>query len=88
MRATTLISVISIMATAVFAMPAQESLYERSIEKRCPNSPSQVACEQACNSVVRKACSACGSNGTCQTECQRVRYASCYKCCDQKCVTC
>ncbi|KAL2146407.1 hypothetical protein VTI28DRAFT_4160 [Corynascus sepedonium] len=88
MRATAFVSLLSLVATAAFAAPAEESLYERSIEKRCPNSGSQIACEQACTSVVRRACSSCGSSSTCHSECERVRYASCYKCCDSKCNTC
>ncbi|SPO04661.1 uncharacterized protein DNG_07346 [Cephalotrichum gorgonifer] len=54
----------------------------------CPNGPSQVACEQACASVVRRACASCGGNPSCQVACERARRASCYKCCDQKCTTC
>ncbi|KAK4103025.1 hypothetical protein N658DRAFT_505451 [Parathielavia hyrcaniae] len=88
MRVTTILSVLSLMATAAFAAPADEALTDRSIEKRCPNSGSQVACEQACVSVVRRACSSCGGNPSCQSACERARYASCYSCCSSRCTTC
>ncbi|KAK4127033.1 hypothetical protein N657DRAFT_677727 [Parathielavia appendiculata] len=88
MRATTILSVFGLMAAAAFAAPADEALTDRSIEKRCPNPGSQIACEQACVSVVRRACSSCGGNPSCQIACERVRYDSCYSCCDRRCSTC
>ncbi|KAL2163378.1 hypothetical protein VTH06DRAFT_5435 [Thermothelomyces fergusii] len=85
-----IVSLLSFVATAAFAAPAEEGLLERSFDKRagCPNYNAQVACERACSSVVAAACKACGNVNACLVECQRARYKSCYSCCDSKCTTC
>ena len=54
----------------------------------CPNGPSKIACDQACDGVVRRACASCNGNPSCQVACNNARYKSCYACCASRCSTC
>lgn len=54
----------------------------------CPNTGSQVACDRACDSVVRNACKSCNGNPSCLAACEHARYQYCYACCKKSCTTC
>ncbi|KAL2139686.1 hypothetical protein VTI28DRAFT_4856 [Corynascus sepedonium] len=90
MRATTILSVIGLMATAAYAAPADESMLENALDKRagCSNTNAHIACQRACDSVVQEYCRSCGGVSGCVVECQRAHYKTCYKCCDTKCSAC
>ncbi|KAK3899626.1 hypothetical protein C8A05DRAFT_36748 [Staphylotrichum tortipilum] len=86
MKATFLFTVIGLAATAAATpFPGTES---QPLAKRCPNSGSTNACNNACNSVAISKCASCGGNPSCMASCVPARTKICVSCCASSCTTC